>query len=167
MTNPKPLPSQERLHQLFDYSVTTGFLYRRSGRTKGLPVASQAASTRPHTVWVDGTIYFVHRLVWKWVTGQDPQHLHIDHVNGDHFNNAWHNLRVATNAENLWNRGAPANNTSGFKGVSWDSYTGRWVARITHQGRQINAGRYNTPEEAHAAYLAAAERFHGDFARAH
>jgi hypothetical protein len=162
----RPLPSQERLHQLFDYSVTTGFLYRRSGRTKGLPVASQARRSRYPTVWVDGSIYLVHRLVWKWVTGHDPQNLHIDHADGDRTNNAWHNLRLATVSENLRNAKRHHDNTSGFKGVYRAHDSSRWVARITHNRKGIYLGRYNTPEEAHAAYLAAAEQLHGEFARA-
>ena len=166
MPKPKPLPTQERLQELFDYSVTTGHLYRRQGRNQGLPVALQAKNSRYPTVWVDGRVCLVHRLVWVWVTGQDPASLHIDHIDRQGTNNAWHNLRLATVSQNLGNACRHRDNTSGFKGVYRDSESSRWVARITFHYKGIHLGYFDTPEEAHAAYMAAAERLHGEFARA-
>jgi hypothetical protein len=54
-------------------------------------------------------------------------------------------------------------NTSGYKGVSWDEASGQWRAQITEDGKRVNLGRYNTPEEAHAAYMEASNRVYGEF----
>lgn len=43
-----------------------------------------------------------------------------DHINQNPLDNRKANLRIVTNSKNLFNRGKNTNNTSGFKGVSWD-----------------------------------------------
>lgn len=53
-------------------------------------------------------------------------------------------------------------NAAGFKGVN--SIGKRWRARITVLGLRIDLGSYDTPEEAHAAYCAAARTYFGEFA---
>jgi hypothetical protein len=89
----------------------------------------------------------------------------LDHINGDKLDNRIANLRLSTNAENSRNRPATRRNSTGYKGVYLDSYTGRWKAQINVDGKNRNLGRFDTPEEAHAAYREAAEQWHGAFAR--
>ena len=62
------------------------------------------------------------------------------------------------------NKKRPSNNKSGFKGVC--QVGDKWQAGIKHQGKSIHLGWHDTPEEAHAAYVAAASRIFGEFARA-
>lgn len=101
----------------------------------------------------------MHRLILQAQTGDI-----IDHRDGDGLNNRRENLRLATSAQNSRNRSRFPNNTSGFKGVSWDDDLGMWRARITFDHRVIHLGRFNTREAAHAAYAKAAQRLHGEFA---
>jgi hypothetical protein len=96
----------------------------------------------------------------------DPDGLEIDHIDGDGLNNRRANLRAATHGQNQRNRGAQSNNSSGFKGVSWDKPTGKWRAQIEVNGKNKHLGRYNTPEAAHAAYCKASDVLHGEFGRA-
>jgi hypothetical protein len=75
------------------------------------------------------------------------------------------NLRPATKSQNAANRGKTCNNTSGFKGVWWRRRYRKWQATIGVNGKRFYLGMFDTPEAAHAAYAAAAQRLHGEFAR--
>jgi hypothetical protein len=107
------------------------------------------------------TLLLMHRLI-----SATPAGLETDHVDGDGLNNRRENLRHATTAENQCNRGAQKNNTSGRKGITFHKSTGRWASRITMNGKRHLVGYFATPELAWEAYCAAAERIHGEFARA-
>lgn len=86
-----------------------------------------------------------------------------DHIDGNGLNNQRYNLRTATVSQNLMNRGRPANNTSGFKGVS--RQRDKWVAGIKADGVHQRRGGFSTPEQAARAYDAMAVELHGEFAR--
>jgi hypothetical protein len=72
-----------------------------------------------------------------------------DHINRDRLDNRRKNLRIvsaAENRQNLSNKGR-----SRFRGVHFDTETGRWRARVKHEGRTYNLGRFDTEDEAGAA----------------
>ncbi len=95
----------------------------------------------------------------------DPKEL-IDHEDGNGLNNQRNNIRRCTNKDNLRNQGLRKGNTSGFKGVSWDSKSKKWAARIHVNNRvRMYLGLFNCPIEAARAYNAAALIHHGEFAR--
>ncbi len=48
---------------------------------------------------------------------------------------------------------------SGLIGVEKNNGNSRWQARLTINGRRMSLGTFNTPEEAHAAYLKAKEEY--------
>jgi hypothetical protein len=96
-----------------------------------------------------------HRLVWAWVTGADPGAVQIDHKDQNKANNRIWNLRLCSDVQNRAN-------ILGMKG--WCKANGRFKARLITQGKAVYLGTYDTPEEAHAAYLEARRRLHGDFA---
>lgn len=157
----------ERLRELLDYNPTTGDLtwkVHKSIRVR----AGDKITGRNHSghlrVGIDCKRYLAHRIAWfhyyeKWPLNR------LDHIDHNPSNNRLSNLREATHAQNLWNRGAPRHNTSGFKGVSYVTHCKKWDARITANGKLLLLGLFATPEEAHVAYCAAAKRLHGEFAR--
>jgi hypothetical protein len=105
-------------------------------------------------------------LIWRLVTGEDPGELDVDHTDGNRTHNAWHNLRLGTRSQNASNQRLRSDNTSGLKGACWDPVNKRWEVRLRFQKRSYFLGRFDTREEAHAAYVEAAQRLHGEFARA-
>jgi hypothetical protein len=106
---------------------------------------------------VKGRHYKAHRIAWLMMTTRWPVD-QLDHVNGVRSDNRWVNLREVTHKENLRNKRAYANNSTGYPGVRRDCK--RFEARILVDGKQHNLGRFDTPEEAHAVYLEAARK-HG------
>lgn len=102
----------------------------------------------------------MHRAVAGAGVGQ-----RVDHINGNTLDNRRANLRPATNAENCRNRKMNRNNTSGYKGVSWDNSSNKWRAQIRYEYRIVLIGFYADPIEAARAYDRKAVELFGDFAR--
>lgn len=105
------------------------------------------------------TTVLMHRVIANTPDGFDT-----DHVDMDGLNNRKANLRHATHGQNQHNRVANQMSTSGYKGVTWDRSTGKWMAKIRHRGVSYTLGRYMSAEVAHIAYSKAAAEMHGAFA---
>ena len=111
---------------------------------------------------INGASYMLHRLAWVIMTGSGTMH-QIDHIDGNKTNNAWVNLREATQSQNLCNTGANRNNSLGFKGVNRHNKTGKFQARITIGGERKYLGLFDTPEEAAETYKKHSLLYHGEF----
>ncbi len=84
----------------------------------------------------------------------------IDHKDHNSLNDKIDNLREATQSQNSANSKLAINNKSGFKGVSYFKITNKWRAVI----RTKHLGYFDTPEEAHEAYMKAAKLYFKEFA---
>ena len=94
-----------------------------------------------------------------------PHGMHTDHKNGDGLDNRRCNLRVCRQSENAKNRKLNYSNTSGAKGVRFDTVRKLWESRIRSDKIDYYLGWYNTKEEAVVAYDVASRFLHGEFAR--
>jgi hypothetical protein len=95
-----------------------------------------------------------------------PPHLLVDHRNNNSLDNRRANLRLATHAENCYNRPKIRTKTSSrYIGVYFEKSTGKWTAKIRVNGKRLWLGRFNSELEAALAYDAAARKYHGEFAR--
>lgn len=162
----RTLISLERVRGLLAYDADTGeFTWQES---RGPAKKGAAAGTRRRdgyrSIMIDGEQILAHRLAWFYVHGVWPAAT-IDHRDGCKSNDAIANLREATFQQNNCNKPAGPS-SSGLKGVGWHRCSKRWQARIKAFGKTKYLGLFDTPEEAHAAYRIAAERIHGQFARA-
>lgn len=99
------------------------------------------------------------RLMMHRVIMNAPEGMEVDHVNSNRLDNRRNNLRICSPIQNSFNRQIPANNTSGFKGVTLF----RTVWRVKIQGQFI--GYFPTKEEARDAYNREAVKRFGEFAK--
>ena len=176
----QPLPSRDDLRKALSYVPETGELFWhprppsdfscdriwRMWCTKNL--GHRAGYTIPYI----GTRYWMisfyqrqvsqHRLIWKWMTGEEVSM--IDHKDLDGLNNAWTNLRPATKAQNARNSVVHRDKRSGLPKGVWQRRR-RFIAEIVCDRVRTRLGSYPTVEEAHAAYCEAAQRLHGEFWR--
>lgn len=100
-------------------------------------------------------------LMHRFVLGA-PRGREVDHINGDRLDNSRTNLRESSRAENGRNRTAQPFNTTGYKGVGRHGH--RFRARIMVGYKEKHIGVFDTAAEAHAAYLEAAVKYHGEYA---
>jgi hypothetical protein len=157
----------ERLRELLEYDPLTGE-FRWLIAPQGIHVGDVAGTTKGisggyRIISVAGTRYRAHRLAWLYVHSRFPDQ-EIDHIDHNPANNALSNLREATGSQNCANARRARNNTSGFKGVTWDKQLLKWRARIIVKGRGYRLGSFESAEAAHAAYMAAAIKHSGEFA---
>jgi hypothetical protein len=143
----------DRLKELLKYDPMTGDFTRLTntgGRRAGSTAGSVNQKNGYRYVSVDGRYYLAHRLGWFFVNGVWPEG-DLDHINRCRTDNRLGNLREVTSKENGENYGPFSNNTSGHRGVTWDTSRHMWVAQIKHHGRQVSLGRFRTKAEAIAA----------------
>ena len=106
-------------------------------------------------VFLDGKGYLYHRLVYKacnpeWDITDISKENEIDHICGvKPLDNRIKNLRVLNHQQNLMN------NLHYAKGYNYHKASNKYKAGIKLNSKSIHLGYYDTPEEAHAAYLKA------------
>lgn len=161
-----PSLTHKRLLEVLHYDKDNGKFFWIKTWGKRLP-GTPAGTLKAHgyiTINVEGVRHYAHRLVWFYVTGSFPKE--IDHRNGIRHDNRWANLRIATRTQNNGNR--KKNPTPFPKGVTLlkECSLRPYMARIQVKRKQIILGYYESPEEAHLAYLLAAHKYFGEFTRA-
>ena len=121
--------------------------------------------TRYATRQEGGRIIYMHREILK-----PPPELHVDHADQNGLNNQRGNLRACTAFQNMANRNAHRDGTSGFLGVSrmkprypWEVAT-PFEARVGAHRKQHVVGYFATAEGAAYERDRAALFFHGEFA---
>lgn len=165
----RPLPDQHLLKQLLIYEPATGELrwkarlpshFKDGGHSREHQAArwnSMAAGKVATTLRSDGYYsvclqakkYQAHRLIWKLVVGEEPDH--IDHIDGNRGNNCIENLRSVDQSENRRNARRASNNKSGVTGVHFAKRQQRWLASIKSGRKSQFLGLFATKAEAVSA----------------
>jgi hypothetical protein len=156
-----------RLREVLNYDPDSGvftWLVSTGRRTHAGDVAG-CIEDGYSRIRIDGKTHQAHRLAFLFVTGIWPRH-QIDHINLNRADNRWVNLRMATRGQNTCNTRVRKVSASRIKGVYWDKRRNKWRASVTTNGKTRHLGYRDTIDEAAALYAAAAEKFHGEFARA-
>lgn len=113
---------------------------------------------------IGGKAYLAHRVAYFLHTGKQPPRF-LDHRDGDALNNRFANLRPATRRQNNRNKGVYANNSTGYRGVTYCQDSGKYRARAGVNGKKKAIGRFETAEAASQAYEDFTRKAYGEFYR--
>lgn len=147
------------------WNILTGSLTREEKRHNTLhggKVAGCAGDKGYTLVTLKGVQYMAHIIVFFLHEGKWPTEM-IDHINGNRGDNRPENLREATASENSCNSKTSSRNSSGVKGVSWNTRKGKWKVRVTKAGKCHFGGWFDCLEDATAKANSMRESLHGDF----
>jgi len=159
----RELPSQEELWEMFSYEPETGELTNiATGHVYGSKKKPGVKQDRHIRVYIDGVAYQAHRIIWTMVNGPIPKDMTIDHINCDGRDNRISNLRLATMRQQLQNRREWGQ--TGVKGVYIHRH-GHIYSNITVNGKTLYIGKFDTVEEAAAAYEKESLKYCGHFSR--
>lgn len=163
----QPLPSLDRLQDLFRPNFMTGELFcktQRGNRKAGEVAGFASHDGRYVLIGVDNKRYYVHRVMYALYHKVGPGEMEIDHRDQDTFDNSVSNLRLATRSQNGQNtRGY----RKGLKGayLSFKGQAKEWMATINKDGKRHYLGSFYTEQEAHEAYVKASAELHGEYGR--
>ena len=105
----------------------------------------------------------IHKLVAEYFIANPYNKQCVDHIDNDRLNNNINNLRWASYQENSMNSKLNCNNTSNYKGISYDKRANRWRARIHINGKEKHLGRFDNIEDAVNARVKKAKEVYGEF----
>lgn len=105
--------------------------------------------------WLGEKKFLSHRAAYTLTYGPIAEGMMVDHLCHNKSCARPDHLRLTTVKENGEHRaGAQTNSTSGIRGVRWRAEHKRWIATVTHNGRQYHVGSFTGRDEAEAAAIA-------------
>lgn len=159
MSNISALPDASVLWEWFIYNPLTGVLIWAKRSNSKVPEGSVAGTkSKSHLrLRFQGGAYAVHRIIYKWVTGEEPGPV-VEHLDDNGFNNRFWNLEDSdqrSNVRTMWKH-----KNGEFQGYSVQN--GRYKANIRIDNHLHHLGHFDTPEEARAAHLKALDSYTND-----
>lgn len=156
----------EEIKKAIDYSPDTGIFSWSKSCTSKKRIGNVGSINDKGYVKIRfmGKDFAAHRLAFFYMTGLMPhKNIQVDHINCIRHDNRWENLRLATQSENQRNEMLRRNNTSGFKGVTWDKKAKKWRAKCRDGKKEVHLGFYDDLETAALAVMTFREREHKEF----
>jgi len=159
--------SVDELRDRFLLDENNGALYwrKQTGRCLAGSEAGSVCFRGYRRIRWHGSNILAHRVVFALTNGYWPT-LEIDHINNEPTDNRPVNLREATHSQNQGNRKVSRNNMLGIKGVRMNQDGKKYQAIIREKGRSVCLGSFDSAALAHEAYVQAANRVFGQYARA-
>ncbi len=136
-------------------------------KTKTVIDAEDYEKCKNYKWHLDGNGYVVFKsrsrtiYLSKYVFGHN---IKLDHKNRKRLDNRKTNLRPCTRTQNSFNSGLRSDNTSGYRGVSWNKIKHMWRVRIYAYKKCKYDDYFMDKIEAVKAYNRVAIKYHGEFA---
>lgn len=131
---------------------------------KQIPLRARDGTVRAYAVVDDEDFARLGHLRWHLMgegyaardVGRRKLYLHrevvdgaeVDHKDGNKLDCRRSNLRSVTRKQNAQNTGPRSDNTSGYRGVTWNKRKGRWQVQCKVDGRLKFGGYFDDVDEA-------------------
>jgi hypothetical protein len=154
---------QDYLKELFEYK--DGELYWKVKFTNSINIGDIVGTknNKYSKVGIERNRFYKHKIIFMIHHGYCPST--VDFIDGNPFNRKIENLRTATRSDSCCNSRKRSDNTSGYRGVSWDKTRNKWVSVITKNQKRMHLGYFECIKEAYKIYCNAAKKYHGEFAK--
>lgn len=153
----KQYPTQELLKSRFVYR--DGFLFGINNHESPLGEISSKGYVK---LSIDGSYYFVHRLIYIIVFGNLEKDDEIDHKDNLKANNKIGNLRKTKRRNNTVNTKVMPRSKTKIKGVCWNKSHKKWEAQVKY-GDITMRKSFDKIEDAEKFARDARELLHGEF----
>lgn len=87
----------------------------------------------------------------------------IDHKNHNTRDNRKSNLRICTQSQNMCNVKNRGHNTSGYRGVTWNSKREAWQVYVIYEGVRKYIGQFKDKKDAIKARMKAEKEIQGEY----
>lgn len=140
------------------YEVSNLGRVKNSKRGNVLNPTAKSNKYRKVTFYDSGKPNYVcvHRVVVESFLRDIKRDEVVNHIDGDKLNNNLCNLEIVTCREN--NTHGIMKSGRGLTGAVFDKRSKKWRPTIRINGKMIQLGSFDTPEDAHNAYMAALEK---------
>ena len=157
--------TQKRAKEAFNYHPDGYLVWKIKGnnRVHVGKIAGNVDNRGYIIVTLDKRIYRAHRIIFLYHHGYMPKE--VDHIDTIRSNNKIENLRPATSSQNSQNNSKRSDNTSGYKGVSWNKKRKSWKVQIQKNYVNMIVGHFEDLIMAAEAYDKKAKELFGEFAR--
>jgi len=159
------MTTHEELKSLFIYGTSTGNFYRKTSPCNSVKIGDKAGTVKANGytyIRFQGKQQAAHRLAWLFIYGRWPTK-RLDHINGDKADNRMCNLRLVTQSENQLNRKLCSRSSTGIKGVSTHSASGKYQVTLSVDGVKRHFGLFGSIELAELVARGAREKYHGEY----
>jgi hypothetical protein len=139
--NFRKIPENVKDYLKYDSHSKSGLVWvKKSGYCVKLNTsAGSYGGKKTYKVWkvvFKGKSYVCSRVIWFLLKNIDPEHMEIDHIDGNSCNNNIDNLRLIKKEHNAHNRKKPIVNTSGYTGVQLMHNGRSWASTWWEDGKQ-------------------------------
>jgi len=155
-----------RMKGFLSYNESTGVFIWIKSPSNRIKAGEEAGRISAGYVGISfrGERWQAHRLAVAFVEGSLSGEFEVDHIDQDRSNNRYCNLRLSTRKQNSCNRGYPKHNTSGFKGMSFNSNAGKWEGYVHFNYKKYYLGLFLSEEDCKEAITRKREELHKEFA---
>lgn len=112
----------------------------------------------------DKHTFAVHSIIWQLNNGPIPRGYEVDHIDLNGLNNSPSNMRLATHAQNCWNKKLCVRNKTGIKGLTFDKRNDCWRGQIM-TNKISTSFRSKDKNEVEKWLISERLKQHGNFAR--